>query len=236
MKSKLFIPSVIIAAVALILFASFSAYPEETADTAAAKENNGETTSADAETELLQMLENELMDIASVWAEFVQEKQLPVLERTMVIKGFMALEGTDNIAWHVEEPVRYRMIIHGSRFRQWDEDTDRVQRLNLDQNPAYSAMFQQLTAWFSGRYEKMLEHYDLKIESMEPPVLTFTPLPDTTFEDIISGVTIVFREDARYIEKLEIREVNESISTISFHNTRLNEEIDESVWKARPPE
>ncbi len=184
--------------------------------------------------EVLDRLEEKMTEVQTVSAEFVQEKELPVLERTMIIRGRMALEGPENIAWHVDEPVQYRLVIHGSRLQQWDEDTDRVQELDLDDNPSYRAMFQQLTSWFSGRYGNLLDQYTLEIKSDEPVVLRFTPREDATFEDIITSVTIVFGEDERYIGELQILEANGSLSTIRFHGTRLNEDIDDEVWKARP--
>ena len=54
------------------------------------------------------------------------------------------------------------------------------------------------------------------------------------FEEILAGVTIRFSEDESYIEELEILELNESLSTIRFHGTELNEEIEESDWRVRP--
>ncbi len=185
--------------------------------------------------ELLENLEEKMADISTVSADFRQEKQLAVLERTMTIKGRMAMEIPDNIAWHVEEPVRYRMIIRNSQLRQWDEDTDQIQTLDLDRNPVYGAMFQQLTGWFSGRYEELLEHYNLKVESIQPPVLVFTPRTDTMAEDFLTSVTIVFGEDARYIEKIIMHEVNDSLSTIYFDNAQFDKDFDEHVWEVRPP-
>ncbi len=184
--------------------------------------------------EVLGKIEEKMAEIKTVSAAFVQEKKLPILERPMVIKGRMVLEKPGNLAWHVDEPVRYRMVIRGSELRQWDEDTDRVQKLDLERNPAYRAMFQQLTSWFSGQYESLLEHYNLEIEAVEPAVLVFTPREGTMFEDMLAGVTIRFSEDESYIEELEILELNESLSTIRFHGTELNEEIEESDWRVRP--
>ncbi len=184
--------------------------------------------------EVLERIEEKMAEITTVQAGFTQEKELPVLERTMVIEGRMALQQPDHIAWHVDKPVRYRMVIRGSQLEQWDEDTDRVQKLNLDRNPAYRAMFQQLSAWFSGRYEKLLEQYTMRVESSEPVVLVFSPREEGDFAELISSVTITFREDESYIEKLEILEANESLSTIRFQGTELNGEIDDDTWKARP--
>ncbi len=184
--------------------------------------------------ELLEKLEESMAEISTVQADFVQEKELAVLERTLVIKGSIALKAPEKLAWLVDKPVRYRMIIRGATLKQWDEDTDRVQEMDLDRNPAYRALFQQMTAWYSGKYIQLLEHYAMEVESENPIVLRFTPLPDTMSEDVIDRLTVTFREDERYIEKLEIREANDSISTLRFRDVLLNEEICEETWEARP--
>ena len=61
---------------------------------------------------VLEQLEEDLGEVETVKTEFIQKKELAVFERTMVIKGQMAVKNPDRMAWRVDEPVKYTRVIH----------------------------------------------------------------------------------------------------------------------------
>jgi len=184
--------------------------------------------------EILERLEAKLSGVRTVQADFVQKKRLAMFRREMTIEGRLAVENPERIAWHVDKPVRYSLVIVGPELSQWDEDTDRVQTMRLDKNPSFKAAFQQMTAWFSGRYASLRERYDVAIAQTDPYVLVFSPKKGSGMEKIIKKIRIVFREDERYINELTLHEASGNTSIIRFSNTRLNEPVDDDAWKVRP--
>ena len=40
-------------------------------------------------------------------------------------------------AWHLETPIKSRMIISGEKLRQWDEESDKVEKIDLGKNPMF---------------------------------------------------------------------------------------------------
>lgn len=189
--------------------------------------------SADPE-EILQKLGRQLEDIKTVKTQFVQKKELSMFDRTMIICGEIAVRKPDRMAWRVEDPVKYTMVITGSRLVQWDEDTNRIQKVKLDKHPTFKAMFEQLTVWFSGNYASLSEKYHVDVEQKNPFIFTFVPREGTMLENVIERVRIVFREDARYIQKLAIDEGGGDRTVIEFCNTRLDVPLEESNWEVQP--
>jgi len=187
-----------------------------------------------SKTEVLKRLEKKLAGIKTVQADFVQEKRLAVFKHKLVIKGKLAVQNPNRIAWHVTKPVRYNMVIIGSKLSQWDEDTNNVQTMKLDKDPNFKAAFQQLTAWFSGQYASLRKKYDVTIEATDPCILLFVPKKKSDMEKIIKQVRLVFRKDERYIETMTIDEGNGNSTVFRFSNTRLNKPVDKDVWKVRP--
>ncbi len=179
----------------------------------------------------LATLQERMADLTTVQAEFEQRKQLTVFGQELVIVGRLAFEAPGRFAWHVEQPVRYAMVIEGDEMRHWDEDTDRVQRLRLDRDPAFKMIFEQMTVWFSGRYANLPESYRVEIESREPYVLRFQPRTGSVFEGVIEQVRVGFRRDERYIERLEIVEGGGDRTTMIFQNTQLNQPIAARWWR-----
>jgi outer membrane lipoprotein-sorting protein len=179
-------------------------------------------------------VEASMAGVRTVSARFEQERQLSVLKRTLVIRGTATIERPRRIAWQVDEPVRYCLVVNGEEIRQWDEDTDRVQTLSLDRTPALKAAFQQMTVWFSGHYSNLLQDYGVTLEQARPCILTFAPKPQTPLASMLKSVTVTFREDERYIEQLAIREAGGDQTVIRFQDTRLNEPIPEDAWRLPP--
>lgn len=183
--------------------------------------------------EVMAFLEASLSKVKTIQADFVQTKTMAMFKQKLVIKGRIAVQNPDRIAWHADEPVRYSFVIDGAKLSQWDEDTDKVQTLSLDKDPAFKAAFQQMTAWFSGQYSKLLENYTVEVEKREPYVLVFTPKPGSMVDGVIASVRVAFREDGRYIEELTIREAAENTTVIVFANAVLDQPIDDKMWKVR---
>lgn len=194
---------------------------------------NAWATDASAES-ALESVEQSLADVETVRTKFRQTKHLAMFSRPLDIRGELFVENPDRMAWRVEEPVRYTMVIEGATLAQWDQDTDRVQRVALDRDPAFTAVFEQLTMWFSGRYSGLIDKYDVRLESEQPTVLVFTPKPGTMFEKLLEGVRVEFRDDSRYVHRLVISEGTGDRTEIEFHDTQLNVPLDDSVWEVRP--
>ncbi len=182
----------------------------------------------------LRRMQDAMAQIRTVQADYVQTKQMAVFDRELVIQGRMAVETPGRVAWQADQPLRYRMVIEGHRLTQWDEETDRVQTLRLDRDPAMQQAVEQMTVWFSGRYLDLLDTYDIKIEQKAPYIVQFKPIPGTAFENVIALVQVTFCADNVYLRQLEITEGDGSITTIEFLNARVDEPIPDDMWQVRP--
>ncbi len=179
-------------------------------------------------------LQKHLKSVKTVQADFEQEKKLAIFNRTMMIRGEMALDRPKRMMWHVREPVRYSILMEGDTVRQWDEDTDRVQTLHLGDKPTLKAVFSQFRAWFLGDYQAIAQAYDVVIVDREPPCLRFSPKPESAMAEMVKQVRMTISKDRLSIETIVIEEKGDDTTTIRFLNTRLNQPIQEEVWEIPP--
>ena len=184
--------------------------------------------------EVVRLLESKLTGVTNVQAGFIQEKQLAMLRQKIVLEGRLALQSPDRMAWHVDKPVRYGLVIQDGFVRQWDEDTDHVQQLSLTRNPVFQVVFQQLDMWFSGHYAALLKDYDVRVLQEHPCVLAFTPKPTAMTAKAIRNVQVFMQDDERYIRELRIEELSGDTSTMVFTNARINTPMDPAVWEVKP--
>lgn len=182
--------------------------------------------------ELLGRLEKQISGMQTLQTDFIQEKELAVFKQKIILKGTVFLQKPGQLAWHVKEPVRYSLIMKDGMIRQWDEETGNIQEISLSKNPAFQTALGQMQEWFSGTYTSLLKEYQVSIVSEKPLSLKFNPREDALAANVIKNVTVVFREDERYIHQIHIEEKSGDSTRLTFVNTRLNPSLDESVWKA----
>ncbi len=180
---------------------------------------------------LLSRLGRQVSDFRSLKTDFVQEKNLAIFQNKIILKGRIYLQKPGRLAWHVDKPVKYSVLITDTMIRQWDEDTDQVQEISLSKNPVFKVALGQLTAWFNGDYISLLDDYTVRIRRRDPFVLEFSPKETNAAIKFIKSVTITFREDEKYLKRIKIQEQSGDATTLFFEGTVLNAPLEERFFK-----
>lgn len=165
--------------------------------------------------------------------EFIQEKKMVMFKDKLVLKGRIFLEKPNKIAWHVDAPVRYSVLITDKLIRQWDEDTNKVQEISLKSNPVFQVVLGQLTVWFSGEYGTLLDTNEIRVIKREPLVIEFTPRDSNVSKKVIKNITLTFRDDQSYLQQLKIQEKSGDVTTIVFKGTVLNAPLDSKSFEVK---
>jgi outer membrane lipoprotein-sorting protein len=192
------------------------------------------TARADRQSELLKKLEESFSSISTVQTAFTQEKKLRVFDRTIQLKGRLAIENPGKLAWRIDEPIRYVLVMDGKQALQWDEESNKVDRMKTTGDPMFEEVLGQIEKWFSGQFSALVKDYDLTIESERPLRLIFVPKEGNLTGKAIKQVAVVIRDDFKYVEQLMIEDVTGDLMTIHFHDTVLNQAVPAAVWKVVP--
>ncbi len=184
---------------------------------------------------LLVELQRSLAGTTNVQTDFVQEKNLAILQQAVIIKGRLAVTQPDRLAWQVLEPIRYNLVLDGTTLRQWDEATDKVQQMSLAGNPVFGVVATQLRAWFAGHFDALTKDFDVSIDAtVSPPAIAFVPREASFAAKAIRRVTLTFREDRRYLHSILIDERSGDRTLMTFTNTVLNGAVDPTLWEVKP--
>ena len=184
--------------------------------------------------DVLAQLEKNFADVKTLRTDFVQEKHLAIFAQTIYLRGSLFLQKPDRLAWHMQEPVRYMLVLAGQTLRQWDEESNQVQQTPLSANPILQVVAEQLRRWFGGEYTGLTKLYDVSVAGRSPTSLEFKPRKDSMTATAVKSVRVTFREDERYLSALTIEEPNGDRTSIVFTNTVMNPVLGESVWEVKP--
>lgn len=193
----------------------------------------GGTSSNDWKTqeELLQSLEKSFSSIQTVQTRFTQEKKLKIFDRTIVLKGRLSLENPDRLAWRIDTPIKYVLVLNGEHALQWDEESNKVQKMKITGDPVFEEVIGQIEKWFSGKFALLSKDYVLTVKSRQPLEMEFVPKADSMTGKAIKRVLVAVRDDAKYVERIMIEDVSGDQTEISFHDTVLNQPVDAAEWK-----
>lgn len=166
-------------------------------------------------------------------SDFTQEKKMAMFREKLVLKGRIYLQKPNRVAWHVDSPLRYSVLITDRLIRQWDEETNRVQEVSLAKNPVFQNVLSQLTVWFSGEYGSLMEVNDVRVVSRQPLAIEFIPRPNNISRKVIKAITITFRDDQKYLQQIRIQEQSGDLTTLRFHNTIMNAPLDSRSFEVK---
>ena len=165
--------------------------------------------------------------------DFVQTKEMALFKEKLVLKGRIYLQKPNLVAWHVDAPLRYSVLITDKLIRQWDEDTDEVQEISLEKNPLFQSVIGQLTVWFSGEYAALLGSNDIRVVQQAPLVLEFIPKENNLSRKAIRAITITFRDDQKYLQQIRIQEQSGDVTTLQFKNTQMNIPLERGSFEVK---
>jgi outer membrane lipoprotein carrier protein len=194
------------------------------------------TTKAAAPQELLNHVQDQLRTVASVEADFVQEKTLAMFEHSVTISGHFAMQKPDRLMWVVKKPVRYAIRIEGAEVRQWDQDTNKVSVIQLGGDPVFKAVADQIQAWFMGDYKVLLQTFNVQLQSRTPLVLGLVPKADSVPAKMFKQIDMAFGKDEKYIDTITLVESGGDVTKLKFLEPKLNEKIKPETWEIPPRE
>jgi outer membrane lipoprotein carrier protein len=186
--------------------------------------------------EFLKELQDHLREVNSVQADFTQVRQLAIFDHTVTIRGRFALQKPDRMIWVVDSPVKYAVSLIGQELRQWDQDSGKIQTMDMGGKAEFQSASDQLKAWFLGDYHMLTEIFNVSIRQRQPLTLVFLPKPDGVAAQFLERVDLTFGENGLAIQSVVAREPGGDVTTIEFTHTQINKPIKPGAWDLPPHE
>ena len=159
---------------------------------------------------------------------------MAMFKEKLVLKGRIYLQKPNRIAWHVDSPVRYSVLITDKLIRQWDEDTNKVQEISLAKNPDLSERAEPADRLVLRRIRLAARDQRGPHRAEQTPSCSNSlPWKRTSPERSSRASRSRSGRTRNTCKQIRIREVNGDVTTINFINTLLNAPLDSSSFEVK---
>jgi outer membrane lipoprotein-sorting protein len=166
-------------------------------------------------------------DVASISAEFVQEKHLPILARPLVSRGVFYFSKPDSLRWEYRQPIRSILLMQGGTIRRYMQSGDGLKEDTGVGMQAMQFVMAEITHWFQGRFDES-RVFAARLEEGKKIVL----LPkEESFAKVIQRIELLLSNQPGVIDSVIIYESSDSFTRLNFENTRLNEVIPDDLFR-----
>ena len=175
-----------------------------------------ETENSDAKV-ALQSLQKAMANVKSISADFRQDKKLSLFSRTITLTGHLKITFPHFFRWEVYSPIKTIITADGEKVTIWDEETNQTNTTSVTDNPVVKNIWTQIDSWFMGRYSVLAKDYKIKVIKKDPLELVFKPR-GKPLSAAVDSITIFFREDRKYLNRVILKEVSGDSTVMKFTN------------------
>ena len=169
-----------------------------------------------------------LRTVKSLFCSFSQKQEICGLTRPILLDGSFCMNDRGDLAWIVQNPIRFYCIIRRSKLTAWDIETGKKQQIDLKKHPAFSVMIDMMKNFFAG---KISVTKDYKCTIVSALKILLEPLSHCPMAGTVSKIEITLSGDRRSIKEVKIFSSNGDCNTICFKDIKLDVQIPESVWE-----
>ena len=172
--------------------------------------------------EVIDHLQSAAAGTRSLASDFVQEKQLAIFSETLLSKGRFLYRQPDHLRWELLTPVESGFVLRGQQGERWNGLSREISSFRIDRDPIMGIIAQQLLAWAKVDIDWLKSRYRIQLLTAQPVRLQLFPL-DQGEASFIEQLQILFSEDSRHVELIEMYEAGGDKTLLRFENTQVNQ-------------
>lgn len=179
-----------------------------------------------------QQVKQEISQVAakmkSMKCDFIQTKQLKMLNDKMVSKGRMYYQQGNKLRWEYESPYKYVFILNESRVML--KNNGRSDVIDVNQNKMFREIVRIMMNTVVGKCLTDEKDFKIGIETSIPEyVATLIPLRKD-LKQMFSKIVLHFNRQKKMITQVELLEKNGDITVIELKNVQTNVSISTTMF------
>jgi outer membrane lipoprotein-sorting protein len=175
----------------------------------------------------LEGIKQKAQDIRSIQADFVQEKHMKILIRPLISEGKLYFSYPQSLRWEYTRPIQSLLVMHNEDIKRYVMSSEGMIEDSSAALQAMQVFLEEIISWIQGDFEK---NPDFTAE-LQPGGIIFLKPKDPAMMNFIEKIAIKLTDTPGIIESVTIYETPTTYTLIKFNNTKINQAIDDSVFK-----
>ncbi len=176
---------------------------------------------------LKKKMEKSAAETSDIFAEFVQEKNLSVLEEVIVSRGTFHFKKENKVRWNYTTPFRYLIIINGQKMYINDEGKEKQYDMKSNK------MFREINKIVVGTVQgNLFSSPDYKSEFFENSgfyLVKMVPV-DAKMREFIREIELYFDKKDLTVARLKMHEQESDFTLVNFSAKKVNMGIGDELF------
>ncbi len=164
--------------------------------------------------------------VSSVQADFLQEKQLPILAKPLFSRGRFFFQEPQSLRWEYFTPLHTVLLMRQGQVRKFvaeDGSFREEQGMGVD---AMQIVLQEISSWLDG---VITDTATFSVTKSSDDLIVLTP-KDAAFAKFIRRIELQPADRAGLMKAVTLYEGEGAFTRMSFENSILNEKIPEATF------
>ncbi len=164
--------------------------------------------------------------IRSVQADFVQEKQLPILAKPLFSRGRFIFQAPQSLRWEYFTPLHTVLLMRQGQVRKFIEEDGSFreeQGMGVD---AMQIVLQEISGWLDGNIS---DTETFSVTEVGEERIILTPR-DGAFAKFIRRIELQLADQAGFMKTVTLYEGEGAYTKMSFTDSVLNGKIPETTF------
>ncbi|WP_432722085.1 outer membrane lipoprotein carrier protein LolA [Jeongeupia wiesaeckerbachi] len=159
---------------------------------------------------LLQDVQKRLVDAPVIRGDFVQERQLVGVKKTLTANGHFVVEKKRGVVWHTVKPFDQRLQVARDEIVQKD-GKETLMKLTADKEPVVRTVGGVLFSLFSGDLSGLAKHFDVSGNAKGPRWNLLLSPKDASMAKLIGNLKLA---GDKTIESVEMNAASGDVTRI----------------------
>ena len=166
--------------------------------------------------------------IRTLQCQFVQTKELSIMNDKMVSNGTMAFASPGKLCWHYTSPYDYTFIIADDKVHIGKGKSRNS--IDLKSSQAFQGIAKMIAGSVTGKCLTQTDDFDVKIQADDKVYVANLTPKAKRMKKMFAAIRLTFNRTTRTMERVEMKEASGDNTVIAFQNVKQNQPLSEKTF------
>lgn len=171
--------------------------------------------------ESLEEMRSAAENISSIKGNFIQEKQMPILARPLIARGYFAYQRPASLRWEYQNPLQSVLLLHDGNVHRYLKSDSQWVEDKASNLKSMEFILQEIAKWLNGKFEN---NPMFNVSMAADKKIVMTP-KEKSMDQFIRRIELVMADQPGVIKTVTIFESSESFTRFTFVDPHINAPI-----------